>query len=181
MAFPIADRYPPVQALRIHLEDQQQVVFDEGTEEEALEKQRETELTTFFKLNDTVREGCNVDVSSMPRYIDLPKKYRYDKGKKQWISRKSNSEDKVIGSVHTVNPVAGEVFYLRILLHNDHCKGKVSFVDLRTLQNGKICESFKEVCRDLGLLKDDREWYQVLEESSGTKLCPQIRELFVVI
>ena len=51
MAFPIADRYPPVQALRVHLEDQQQVVFDEGTEVEALEKQRETELTAFFQLN----------------------------------------------------------------------------------------------------------------------------------
>ena len=120
MAFPIADRYPPVQALRVHLEDQQQVVFDEGTAEEALEKQRETELTAFFKLNETVREGSNLNVSSMPRYIDLPKKYRYDKAKKQWISRKSNSEDKVIGRVHTVNPVAGEVFYLRILLHNEH-------------------------------------------------------------
>ena len=37
MAFPITDRYPPVHALRVHTEDQQQVVFDEGTEEEALE------------------------------------------------------------------------------------------------------------------------------------------------
>ena len=31
MAFPISDRYPPVMALRIHTEDEQQVVFDEGT------------------------------------------------------------------------------------------------------------------------------------------------------
>ena len=45
LAFPISKRYPPVQALRVHTEDQQQVVFDEGTEEVALETQRETELT----------------------------------------------------------------------------------------------------------------------------------------
>ena len=51
MAFPITERYPPVHALRIHTEDQQQVVFDEGSEEEALENQRETELTAFFQLN----------------------------------------------------------------------------------------------------------------------------------
>ena len=51
MSFPITERYPPVQALRVHLEEQQQVVFDEGTEEIALEIQRETELTAFFKLN----------------------------------------------------------------------------------------------------------------------------------
>ena len=51
VAFPIAKRYPPVQTLRVHLEDQQQVVFDEGTEMEALERQRETELTAFFDHN----------------------------------------------------------------------------------------------------------------------------------
>ena len=111
----------------------------------------------------------------------MPKSYRYDKAKKEWIKRKPCSVNTVIGRVHTVNPVAGEVFYMRILLHNDHCRAKISFNDLKTLQNGKICESYKEVCRELGLLKDDKEWSQVLEDSSGTKLCPQIRELFVVI
>ena len=49
------------------------------------------------------------------------------------------------------------------------------------LPNGKECETFKEVCRELGLLKDDMEWQQVLEDSTGTKLCPQLRELFVMI
>ena len=39
MAFPIADRYPPAQALRVHLENEQHIVFDEGTEEEVLETQ----------------------------------------------------------------------------------------------------------------------------------------------
>ena len=91
MAFPIADRYPPVQALRIHLEDQQQVVFDEGTEEEALEKQRETELTAFFELNEKLRLDQSLDINSMPRYLDLPKKFRYDKAKKEWVCRKARS------------------------------------------------------------------------------------------
>ena len=181
MAFPIADRYPPVQALRLHIEDQQQVVFDEGTEEEALENQRETELTAFFKLNEKLRSEGIMDILLMPRYLDMPKKFRYDKAKKQWFNRKACSEDKVIGRIHTVNPVAGEVFYLRILLHNDHCRGKTSFQDLKVTPNGKICETYKEVCRELGLLRDDIEWQQVLEESAGTKLCPQIRELFIVI
>ena len=34
---------------------------------------------------------------------------------------------------------------------------------------------------ELGLLRDDLEWQRVLEESAETKLCPQIRELFIVI
>ena len=46
----------------------------------------------------------------MPRYVDLPKKFRYDKAKKKWIRRQARSEDTVIGRVHTVNPLAGETF-----------------------------------------------------------------------
>ena len=181
MAFPITEQYPPVQALRVHTEDQQQVVFDEGTEEEALEQQRETELTAFFKLNEELQKNKEFDSQSLPTYVDLPKKFRYDKGKKRWIFRQARSEDTVIGRVHTVNPLAGETFYLRILLHNDHCRGKTSFKNLLLLPNGRVCETFQEVCRELGLLRDDLEWQRVLEESISTKLCPQIRELFVVI
>ena len=183
MSFPIADRYPPVLALRVHLEDEQQIVFDEGNEVEALERQRDTELTAFFRLNEQHYDQNEeiLDKELLPTYVDLPKKYRYDKTKKEWIRRKAHSEDTVIGRIHSVNPVAGDVFYLRILLNNEHCRGKKSFIDLRTLPSGKVCESFKEVCRDIGLLRDDMEWRQVLEESSVTKMCPEIRELFVVI
>jgi len=173
MAFPIADRYPPVQALRVHLENQQQIVFDEGLEEEALENQRETELTAFFQLNQQLK--LNGDDQPKLTYIDLPKMFRYDKASKQWVKRKPQSEGTVIGRIHTVNPIAGDVFYLRILLHNDYSRGKTSFLDLKTLSNGKVCESFKDVCRELGLLKDDLEWKQVLEESRGIRLCKQRR------
>ena len=127
MSFPIADRYPPVLALRVHLEDEQQVVFDEGNEEEALEKQRDTELTAFFRLNEKLEQSEDLEENYLPSYIELPKKYRYDKSKKEWIQRKAHSEDTVIGRIHSVNPIAGDVFYLRILLHNEHCRGKKKF------------------------------------------------------
>ena len=181
MAFPISKRHPPVQALRIHTEDEQQVVFDEGAEEEALERQRETELTAFFQLNQELKKDPNLEIQSLPTYVEMPKKYTYDKSKKKWIRRQARSEDITIGRVHSVNPIAGEVFYLRILLHSGHCRGKTSFQDLRTLPGPKLCESYQEVCRELGFLADDLEWICVLEEAAITKLCPQIRELFVII
>ena len=139
-------------------------------------------MAAFFKLNQNLRTNQDtIENENLPIYTELPKKFRYDNSKKEWIRRKAQSEDTVIGRVHTVNPVAGDVFYLRILLHNDHCRGKTSFNDLKTLPSGKVCESFKEVCREIGLLRDDMEWQQVLEDSIGTKLCPQLRELFVII
>ena len=85
MAFPIARRYPPVQALRVHTEDQQQVVFDEGAEEETLERQRETELTAFFTLNAKLSSDEGTDIQSLPTYVEVPKQFRYDKNKKEWM------------------------------------------------------------------------------------------------
>ena len=181
MAFPISKSYPPVYALRVHLEDEQQVVFDEGAEKEALERQRETELTAFFKLNQELQGDEEWEVQSMPTYVDMPKLFRYDKSLKKWIRRHARSEDITIGRVHSINPIAGEAFYLRILLHSGHCRGKTSFQDLRTLPGQQLCETYQEACRELGLLADDLEWNCVLEEAAITKLCPQIRELFVII
>ena len=79
-----------------------------------------------------------------------------------------------------MNPASGDVFFLRMLLHHDHCMGKTSFENLKTV-DGELCESYQEVCRLLGLLQDDREWDDVLTEGSVTKLSPALRELFTTI
>ena len=180
LSFPITERFPGVQALRVHLKEQQQVVFDESTEAEALESQRETELTAFFAFNQKMKDS-NADINEMPKYIDMPKGNVYDKSKKEWRKRKQNRGEAMIGRVHTVNPVSGDVYYLRLLLHDDFCRGKTSFEDMLQLPSGQICETYKQVCCELGLLNDDREWHRVLEESAATKMCPQIRELFIII
>ena len=144
-----------------------------------MERQRETELTAFFQHNQEQQDRQQLE--ELQTYIDMPKLYRYDKSKKQWIRRKARSEDTTIGRIHSVNPLAGEAFYLRILLHNNHCRGKTSFEDMRTLENGRVCETYQEACRELGLLRDDNEWQQVLEEAAGTQLSTRLRELYVVI
>ena len=152
MAYPIARKHPAVQAMRVHLEGEQQVNFDEGQEEAALETGRKTELTAFFELNAT--DAMRATPEKWLQYVELPKKFRYDAKTKAWVERKNKSD--CIGRVHSVNPVAGDVFYLRLLLHNDHCKGKQSFKDLRTV-NGEVCDSFMETCTKLGILQDDDE------------------------
>ena len=169
--FNIAKKHPAVYALRCHLEDEQQVVFDEGNEEEVIEKMRDTELTKFFDYNMKFPDS---DV----KYVDFPKKFTWDNKNKEWKIRKRCFD--TIGRVHSMNPLAGDVFYLRLLLHHDHCKGKTSFEDLMTVEG--IChESYQEVCRILGLLQDDKEWEEVLTEGAYTKMSPALRELFVTI
>ena len=174
MAFPIARKYPAVFAMRVHLEEDQQVIYDEGQEDIALEKGRTTELTAFFTLN---LKGV-LSKEDQLQYVDMPKKFRYDQKKKEWVQRKNKSD--TIGRVHSVNPIAGDVFYLRLLLHNDHCKGKKSFEDLRTVE-GEVCATFKEACTKLGLLQDDNEWHQVLMEADYIQNSPALRELYITI
>ena len=128
--------------MRCHLEDEQQVLFDEEANAEVLEKARNTELTEFFKYNQQCPE---TDL----RYVDFPKHFTWNKATKQWNKRKSHFD--TIGRVHSMNPMAGDVFYLRMLLHHDHCKGKTSFEDLRTV-DGSCFETYQETCRVIGLL-----------------------------
>ena len=47
--------------------------------------------------------------------------------------------------------------------------------------NGKLCQTFQEACKEYGLLDDDNEWHQVLQQCSTCGLAPQIRQLFVHI
>ena len=177
LAFPIAENKPPVQVLRLHLENQQHVVFVGGEEEAVVEQGRVTELTAFFEFNAQEKEskGPEFNPAAMPLYVDMPQHYTFrEKGWHIWQRGSS------IGRVHTVNPLAGDVFYLRMLLHHDHCRGKTSFQDMMTFE-GRVCESYQAVCREIGLLSDDQEWALVLTEAAVTKLCSQIRELYVVI
>ena len=165
----IAKNYPAVSALRVHLEDEQNVVFDMEKAEEVIENQRCTELTGFFSYN---LENPETNVT----YADFPEHFTWKD--KEWVARTRLSD--TIGRVHVVNPVAGDVYYLRILLHHDHSKGKTSFSDLRTVDD-QIMESFQEVCKCLGLLQDDKEWDEALTEGSATRLPSALRELFITI
>ena len=53
-------------------------------------------------------------------------------------------------------------------------RGPKSFEDLHTV-NGVLCPTFKEACFRQGLLQDDGEWIQCLEEATvmhtGRRLC----------
>ena len=179
-AYPIAENYPAVKVLRIHLENQQHVYFEAGEEESVIEKCRETELTTFFRLNAREKEakGDDFNPNIMPCYVDLPETYTYRVTEKEWHLRQRIGFS--IGRVHSVCPLAGDVFYLRILLHHFHCRGKTSFRDLMCIAE-KVCDSYQEVCRELGLLSSDQEWVKVLKDAASTQYCNRIRELFVII
>jgi hypothetical protein len=56
-------------------------------------------------------------------------------------------------------------------------KGATSWADLLTI-NGHVCHSFKEACREKGLLEDDAEWSQALEEAAHWAIGATLRDMF---
>ena len=64
--FNISKKYPAVYALRVHLEDEQSIVFDMETAKESLETQRCTELTGFFEYNRS-----NPETTQIQSYLNI--------------------------------------------------------------------------------------------------------------
>ena len=171
--FPMSERYPAVKRLPIHLEKEQPVYFHEDESiMEALERSEITELTAFFKYNSDHPE------TNTP-YIQFPEKYKYED--KKWNIRKQGSH--TLGRVYSIHPSKGEIFYLRMLLSDttlNHSAGKISFEDLRTVDNVQY-DTFKDTCRALGMLQDDQMWHSVMEDARTQNLTMQMRELFIVL
>ena len=133
--------------LAVHLENQQYIYFKGGPEKECIDKNHDTTLTAWFKLNQ--------HDPSAQRYLytEIPQHYVFDKVKKQWFKRKL-IEKPIISCMYFVNPLDHERFYIRILLQ--HIRGATSFEELRTI-DGKECQSFAEVVHKRNLIQTDSE------------------------
>nr|KAJ0191770.1 hypothetical protein LSAT_V11C800451820 [Lactuca sativa] len=85
---------------------------------------------------------------------------------------------KSIGRIHAVSPNLGEAYFLRILLNK--VKGPKSFEDIRTV-NGHEYATFREACYALGLLEDDREYIDAIEEANHSGSGYYLRSLFAIM
>ena len=65
-----------------------------------------------------------------------------------------------------------------MILNHQHSAGKTSYEQLKT-GNGIEYLTYREACRELGLLNSDDEWSKLLNEMAASKMAPQLRELFV--
>ena len=199
-SFDMYDRSPFVERLQSHLPNMQPCRWTDGNEEQAVsDGPPETTLTAWFKFiaanPDSRRpEIVNNVVKWSAKYPDFPERYRYDKTKKEWKPRQRFAAEPTIGRVYGVHPNAGEAFYLRMLLYHvpacDLALSDASSAECAADQftseafkyaAGKKHETYQAACAARGLLQDDREWYEVLEDASETKMPKAIRELYAYI
>ncbi|KAL7157673.1 hypothetical protein ABFS83_02G093300 [Erythranthe nasuta] len=78
----------------------------------------------------------------------------------EWRPRKLGFS---VGRIHFVPPGSGELYYLKILLNI--AKRPTSYEKLRTINNA-IYPTFKDACYAIGLLDDDKEYVDGIQEAS---------------
>ena len=144
--FKVQDRFPAVQQLAIHEEDQQNIVFREGEAMDALEKVKDTTLMAFFKFNSTEAEARRM------KYQDFPKFCTFSDNSWHWrkVQPEDNEVPRTIGRINAVSPAQGERYFLRMML--THTTGATCYTDLRNV-DGTLYETFKEACKAMGLLE----------------------------
>ena len=101
------------------------------------------------------------------KFIDFPSYFTYNITSKKWKRRSHQPSVKTesTGRLPLISLDSGDIFYLRLLLTNDKCRGVRSETELRTI-NGVLKPNCMEVCKELGLLQNSDEWDDVLVEAS---------------
>ncbi|XP_023755290.1 uncharacterized protein LOC111903764 [Lactuca sativa] len=170
--FDVHYKYPSVVRLPFHLSRQQNVVYGAVDDiDDVLDKQSVSSL--MFLAWMTCNEH-NKDAQKLS-YIEFPSKIVWKLKDRCWKPRKIG---KSIGRIHAVSPNLVEAYFLRILLNK--VKGPKSFEDIRMV-NGHEYATFRETCYALGLLEDDREYIDAIEEASHSGSGYYLRSLFAIM
>ena len=185
---------PAVYRLPVHLPGEQLVVFQPNSDLPDRERLSRTPLTEFLALNEAAEKGLvkdyyqsrgvQVDEPLDPRqylYFDMPEYFTWVTNKRVWKPRQKQN---TIGRVYFVGPKAGDLFYLRLMIHN--VPGPTSFEDICTV-NGITYRrenstwDFQAACNARGLCQDDRELHTALQEVASLDVASSVRRLFVAI
>ncbi|XP_071718689.1 uncharacterized protein [Rutidosis leptorrhynchoides] len=157
LKFDIHRHYPSIIRLSFCLEGEQQIIFDEEELiDEVLEK---PSVNTSMFIEWMICNIFNQEARELT-YFEYPTKFIWNKDNRIWSRRKRNTG--AIGYIHHVAPASGDLFFLRILLKK--VKGPTSYQDIRTV-NGKVFDSYRDACYDLGLLDDDKEYIEGIKEA----------------
>jgi hypothetical protein len=167
--FDMHERFPTVDRLQYHLPNQQMVLFDDDDDVQEVATRlaiSKTMLTEWFRTNQ------ESEVARSLMFDQFHQQWEWNRKLKRWTMRKRGF---AIGRMYFAHLTSGDCYYLRMLLN---CvKGATSYEHLWTI-NGTEHDTFKDACIAMGLLADDNEWDQALEESSVWASQRQLHDMF---
>ena len=94
-------------------------------------------------------------------------------------TRRQRGPSSSVSRMFSISHTAGEKYYLRLLLNV--VRGPKCYEDVRTLDDGTVCSTFKEAARQRGLLADDQDNHRAMEEASQWQMAAQLRTLFATL
>ncbi|XP_076954058.1 uncharacterized protein LOC143628319 [Bidens hawaiensis] len=173
-SFDVHYRVPTVTRLPFHLPCQQQVIYGPEEDIEDVLTKPSNAASMFIgwmEANKSYRHARKLS------YAEFPTQFVWKKKKKppKWVPRLKGF---AIGRIHAVPTSFDEAYYLRILLNK--VKGPQCFEDIRTV-DGVVCDSFRDACYRRGLLDDDKEYIEAIEEASHTANGYYLRNLFATM
>jgi len=162
----------PVEALPIHLMNEQDVLIHDNVVDKMAER---TKLTAFFELNE--REGNDSLVLHPSKkikdllYIDVPQHCVWNPSSRMWSQRVRKCKIVQIGRVNMPYDAQKELWSLRLLLMN--VSGPTSFGHLK---NGAA--TFTEAATNYGLLADNTEYKRYMLEVVSIETPGACRRIF---
>ncbi|XP_074321442.1 uncharacterized protein LOC141657951 [Silene latifolia] len=165
-------RTPPVETLRFHLPDKQSVVFNDEDPIDSVIDNSTIGMTKFLAWMD-----CNKSSEEAQQllYSQFPTKFVWKQEERAWHPRKSGF---ALGRMHNVSPNCSELYYIRTLLN--FVKGPKSYEDLRWFDD-VLHPTFRGTCYARGLLGDDKEYIDAIEEASRWGSGSYLRNRFVTL
>ncbi|XP_074327693.1 uncharacterized protein LOC141665605 [Apium graveolens] len=115
---------------------------------------KNSKLEAWFVANSEFPQAQNFT------YSDFPTHFTWIKKNAKWKLRQRGD---VVGRLAEVHATTGELLYIRMLLLR--CKCALSFTQLRTI-DGTTYDRLKEAYGSLGLLNNDKQWYEALEKNA---------------
>ncbi|KAF7835735.1 uncharacterized protein G2W53_010594 [Senna tora] len=170
--FDINYREPSVERLPFHLPNEQSVVYcDDDPIDEVVDNAslKQTKFLAWFEANKIYPIARDLT------YAQFPTKFVFKTKSRECCIRKSGHS---IGRLYYVSPGLGELHYLRVLL--TFVKGATSFEDIRTIDS-VVHQTFKDACYALGLLDDNKEYIDGINEASRWSSGVYLRKLFATL
>jgi len=112
-------------------------------------------------------------VQNKPRIESYTKPYLRSVPSAMGVESKVEAMD--IGHMYYAHSTSGEHYYLQMLL--TCVKGATSYEHLRIV-DGTEHDTFKDACIGMGLLTDDNQWHQALEEADLWASGRQLHDMF---
>ncbi|XP_074314966.1 uncharacterized protein LOC141651143 [Silene latifolia] len=156
-----------------HLPDEQPVVFDNDNFIDDVVDKSSMGVSQFLNwMGCNSSEQWDMQVAKELLYCKFPTKFVWKKKERQWSLRKKGF---TIGRLVHVPPNCGEPYFMRIVLN--HVKGPKCFEDIKTVDE-VVCPTFREACYKLGLIGDDREYFDAIKQAADWGSGFYLRNLF---